>query len=532
MTWLRFRMNLSDTPDDNLIMGELSIMEGNTPIRVLPATSGISPHQHRNAESLKARGPVPACSSVDINSYFVRTDPFDRSSNPGIAGNFYHIDTPASVNIDGVERSEFGLHFDANVPGSAGCIVFRDRGNWGDFENFMADYRRKGFSRISLIVEYNRVDPTVAAPLALVSLQTPKEDEVLFVNKQVSFTGSALPTVKKVVITAGPGGPFPVGEAETDESGAWLVQAVLRNTGRNRPFWFTALDASGSTLGQIEVKLNIFNPSESFSTATSVFTIDEPNTDEQKRVNRIVKFSGSAKPEVSQIIAEIGPGGPFTIGKVKPTGGVWSFEQKFLTPGQDRPLRLMAYDASGNRLQVINMKISIVPGDVNLAAVPVISGPASGEINNWSLAKSHIQTLVRAFQDQGISNPIVYAYACASISRESSWNPRAENTSDAAARTGYPGRGLAQITWDFNYKAAQEDTGIKFFDDPNLMFDPYNALRAKAAFFKRNGMIPFIEAGDYQSAAGTYIAGKAAFRSVYTRRVANDVPFWIDTFIV
>lgn len=168
--------------------------------------------------------------------------------------------------------------------------------------------------------------------------------------------------------------------------------------------------------------------------------------------------------------------------------------------------------------------------EVNLSKIPGVLD-LDGKIENWAIAaKPYVNTLVSAFQDQGIFNPIVYAYACASISRESSWDPRAENTTDAAAQSGFPGRGLAQITWDFNYKSAQEDTGISFVSNPDLMFEPYCALRAKAAFFKRNGMIPFIEAGDYESTTGIYGAGNPRFRSIYTRRVANDVPFWIPVF--
>ena len=63
-----------------------------------------------------------------------------------------------------------------------------------------------------------------------------------------------------------------------------------------------------------------------------------------------------------------------------------------------------------------------------------------------------------------------------------------------------------------------------------LMFDPYKSLRAKAAFFKLNKMLPRIEAGDYESAAGIYNAGKASFRSSYTRNVANDTPHWFPVF--
>jgi len=84
---------------------------------------------------------------------------------------------------------------------------------------------------------------------------------------------------------------------------------------------------------------------------------------------------------------------------------------------------------------------------VDLSKIPLVTGPADGEIKDWKVsANPYINTLVSAFQDQGIFSPIVYAYACAAISRESSWNPNAENTTDDAARSGFPERGLAQIT--------------------------------------------------------------------------------------
>lgn len=95
MAWLRFQMDLSDTPDpNNFILGELAIMEGDNIIKTYPVSSGIRPHQHKKAESLKSRGPIPSCDSVGIDSYFVRTEPLDRSDNIGIRGNFYWIDTP------------------------------------------------------------------------------------------------------------------------------------------------------------------------------------------------------------------------------------------------------------------------------------------------------------------------------------------------------------------------------------------------------------------------------------------------------
>jgi predicted chitinase len=161
------------------------------------------------------------------------------------------------------------------------------------------------------------------------------------------------------------------------------------------------------------------------------------------------------------------------------------------------------------------------PKNLNLDKIP----------SKWkNAAKPYVPILVKAFQAQGIDNPKVFAYACATICHESSWNPKAKNTTDAAAKSGYPGAGLAQITWKDNYKAVGDATGIDFVNHPEYMFNPAHALQAKAAFYKLHGMIPYIEKNDYESAAGIYNAGKASFRSSYTKKVANDTPWWIPVF--
>lgn len=159
---------------------------------------------------------------------------------------------------------------------------------------------------------------------------------------------------------------------------------------------------------------------------------------------------------------------------------------------------------------------------LNLNAIP----------QEWkSAAKPHVPTLVKAFRDEGIMDPKVWAYACATICHESSWNPAAENRNDGFAGTSWSGKGLAQVTTPENYKALTKKTGIDFVNNPRLMFKPYESLRAKAAFYQMNGMIPYIERGEYESAAGIYNAGKATFRSPYTLKVAKSTPLWEGVFI-
>jgi len=184
--------------------------------------------------------------------------------------------------------------------------------------------------------------------------------------------------------------------------------------------------------------------------------------------------------------------------------------------------------------------LKVNPSEVQIIARSSNAGGGSGGNGYYDVSKipseweqkasNLVPTLVKAFREQGITNPKVLAYACATICHESSWDPNATNTNDAASKTGYPGAGLAQITWKDNYKAVSDATGIDFVGHPKYMFEPYKSLQAKAAFYKLNKMIAYIEKGDYESAAGIYNAGKASFRSDYTRKVARDTPLWLPVF--
>ncbi|MDQ7089393.1 MAG: LysM peptidoglycan-binding domain-containing protein [Methylococcales bacterium] len=158
---------------------------------------------------------------------------------------------------------------------------------------------------------------------------------------------------------------------------------------------------------------------------------------------------------------------------------------------------------------------------INLNAIPRIWKPK---------ATRYVALLARAFKETGVTNPTVYAYACASISHESSWNPKIENLHDSAARTAWSGKGLAQVTLESNYRKITELTGINFMTNPNLMFIPYYSLRAKAAHFVIHGMIPLIEQGQFEAAAGIYNAGKPDYRSNYTKNVANSTLEWLAVF--
>jgi len=66
--------------------------------------------------------------------------------NPAVLveGNFFHITPDLVVSPTGLTRSELGIHFDANFPGSAGCIVLSRRFGWERFGDRMRAIARIG----------------------------------------------------------------------------------------------------------------------------------------------------------------------------------------------------------------------------------------------------------------------------------------------------------------------------------------------------------------------------------------------------
>jgi len=262
MSWLLFRMDLTEEPEDELNFGTLFVMDGDSQDPAVPpfkVTSGVRGAQAKGDQSLRGLGPIPGNRKVGLSGYSVRTTPFDEriSVTPpesrhlvvGIDGNFYFIE-PEFVTVDGVTRSEFGIHNDANrvsSPGSAGCIVLATNGEWARFENFMTSYKKKGFATISLIVEYNNPKPLPPAKQFL-SVVTPKPGQKFKLGESIKFEGKAEPEVKKIIATIGPGGPFKIGEVLT-ETGKWSFSQALVTAG-TRPIKISAFDSDGDLLGQ------------------------------------------------------------------------------------------------------------------------------------------------------------------------------------------------------------------------------------------------------------------------------------------
>jgi hypothetical protein len=154
MKILLFHQHLRRTSE--LIEGRLLLLDS-APciINTYIATSGLPDNQRFDCLSSPGRGPIPQNSLIGVDCYQVSTTPIHMPSVRGVSGNFYKIN-PHEVTVSGVERGDFGVHFDANVPGSSGCVVLRTSIGWQAFEKDMKALLTYGVNEIPLLVSYSR----------------------------------------------------------------------------------------------------------------------------------------------------------------------------------------------------------------------------------------------------------------------------------------------------------------------------------------------------------------------------------------
>ncbi|MGB7708701.1 MAG: hypothetical protein WBL95_04000 [Microcoleus sp.] len=138
---LIFSMQLRATED--LIYGNLQLIYPGARAIDYIATSGCTNWQQSEDVWARGRGPIPA------GEYQVSNEPYWLETR-GVEGLFYHI-TPDPVGSGDRVRGELGLHFDANVPGSSGCIVLRNESGWKRLCDRLASIPQKF---IPLSVEY------------------------------------------------------------------------------------------------------------------------------------------------------------------------------------------------------------------------------------------------------------------------------------------------------------------------------------------------------------------------------------------
>jgi putative chitinase len=64
---------------------------------------------------------------------------------------------------------------------------------------------------------------------------------------------------------------------------------------------------------------------------------------------------------------------------------------------------------------------------------------------------------------------------------------------------GYHGRGILQLTWEKNYKAASDALAFDYVDNPDLLLEPEHATLTAAWFWKTNGCNEAADRGDMKA---------------------------------
>ncbi len=108
------------------------------------------------AESFHERGGYipPEYRVPGIDNWFVETNPIDLRKHKGVQGNFYKI-LPFEITTDkGGKRGDFGIHLDANLPGSLGCIVMNKK-RFAEFESWMKIVSKDKIKTIPLFIRYS-----------------------------------------------------------------------------------------------------------------------------------------------------------------------------------------------------------------------------------------------------------------------------------------------------------------------------------------------------------------------------------------
>lgn len=145
--------------DSGLDWGRLSFnwieieAENSRTLNCWQATSSTATKQ--GLESFHQRGGLipPQYRVPGLGAWRVRTAPIAMPNVRGVEGNFYKIEPFEVLTDKGSARGDFGIHLDANAPGSLGCIVLSaDR-----FEEFQKkmDAIAAEYPLIPLFVQYS-----------------------------------------------------------------------------------------------------------------------------------------------------------------------------------------------------------------------------------------------------------------------------------------------------------------------------------------------------------------------------------------
>lgn len=146
MDELIFTLELPQKPSSSLIYGNLALVIGGQTINYL-ATSGAIGAQYEGNWWQRGKGPIPpGIYSIPTKPYYLPTK--------GVEGQFFHV-MPDPIGEKGQRRSELGIHHDANVPGSSGCIVIIRKPSFEIFCKRLLVLHTQGIKRLPLTVKYN-----------------------------------------------------------------------------------------------------------------------------------------------------------------------------------------------------------------------------------------------------------------------------------------------------------------------------------------------------------------------------------------
>jgi hypothetical protein len=134
---------LKQARSTQLINGSLTFSRDGKEVLKVVATSGAAGFQYAGAHTTRGKGCLPPASDWKISTSGYKL------ATRGVEGMFYHITPDPRFG-----RSELGLHRDANVPGSAGCVVVRDSNTFNTKVVPFVDGLENKQSQITLSVIY------------------------------------------------------------------------------------------------------------------------------------------------------------------------------------------------------------------------------------------------------------------------------------------------------------------------------------------------------------------------------------------
>jgi hypothetical protein len=145
---LQLVFNFTPRKSSDLLIGTLSLMDGAKITNQYQATSSLPGRQWWGAWEMKG-GLIPPVSGLQVT-----TAPLWMPDMKGVEGSFYQI-SPFEIATNGATRGDFGIHFDANVPGSLGCIVLETQRGWDAFRRDMEPIA-KLIKSVPLLIDYNK----------------------------------------------------------------------------------------------------------------------------------------------------------------------------------------------------------------------------------------------------------------------------------------------------------------------------------------------------------------------------------------